>query len=146
MSRSLDLLTDVCSGLPLAVRKMFGGYGFFAPNGGMFAGIVTDDDVILKLEDEKARNELIALGGRPWTYDGKGAPMTMRTWIVVPVEFYDDLEQFALWAHKAHALVPAKRAKKATVRTPSAAKKARPATRRPSKAPAPTVRSKRRRT
>lgn len=109
MSRSLELLTDACADLDFTAKKMFGGHGFFAPNGGMFAGIVTDDEVIFKLADDAARAELVALGGHPWTYTGQDKPMTMAQWIVVPDAFYDDPETFAAWAARAHALVPAKK-------------------------------------
>lgn len=111
MSRALDLLTEACTSLPHTPRKMFGGHGFFAPNGGMFAGIVTDDEVILKLVMGPLRDELIALGGHPWVYDGMKKPTTMKEWIVVPERFYDDGELLATWAAKAHRAVPAKAAK-----------------------------------
>jgi TfoX/Sxy family transcriptional regulator of competence genes len=108
MSRSLELLTDACTGLPVTVKKMFGGHGFFAPNGGMFAGIVTDDEVIFKLVSGPLRDELIAAGGHPWTYQGRDKPMTMQEWIVVPERFYDDSEALRAWAAKAHGAVPGK--------------------------------------
>lgn len=106
MSRSLELLTEACEGLPHRVRAMFGGHGFFAPNGGMFAAVVSDDQVVLKLADDTARSELCGLGGFPWVYEGK---TTMKQWIVVPEGFYDDLETFQAWAKRAHALVPPKK-------------------------------------
>jgi DNA transformation protein and related proteins len=111
---------------------MFGGHGFFAPNGGMFAGIVTADEVILKLADEAARTELIAAGGHPWVYEGKGQAMTMKEWIVVPDGFYDDPELFAAWAKRAHRLVPPKLAKKKTPvkKAPPRATRKAPAKRR----------------
>lgn len=111
MSRSLDILTEACEGLPVTVRRMFGGHGFFAPNGGMFAGIVTDDEAILKLVAGPARDELIAAGGHPWTWTGGPRPMTMSEWIVVPDAFYDDVETFAVWARRACELVPPRVAK-----------------------------------
>lgn len=108
MSRALELLTDACVGLPTRVQKMFGGHGFFAPNGGMFAGIVTDDEIIFKLADAEAKAALISEGGHPWTYAGKQKPMTMAEWIVVPDAFYDDPEALAAWAKRAHRLAPPK--------------------------------------
>ena len=123
---ALDLLTDACAGLPMTIRKMFGGHGFFAPNGGMFAGIVTDDEVIFKLKDATAKAELVALGGHPWTYQGKSKPMTMAEWIVVPQAFYDDQELFASWARRAHRLVPAKIAPKIATKVPSKRAKTKP--------------------
>jgi len=92
---------------------MFGGHGLFAPNGGMFAGIVTDDEIVLKLADEKARAELEALGGHPWVYDGK---MTMKEWIVIPERFYDEPRELAAWAARAHKLAPPKKTTKAAKR------------------------------
>lgn len=111
MSRSLDLLTEACLPLRATAKKMFGGHGFFAPNGGMFAGIVTDDEVIFKLVMGPLRDELISLGGRPWVYQGRDKAMTMKEWIVVPERFYDDHELMALWAAKAFTAVPGKQLK-----------------------------------
>lgn len=112
MSRSLELLTEACASIAHTPRKMFGGHGFFAPNGGMFAGIVTDDAVIFKLVMGPLRDELIALGGHPWVYDGMKKPTTMREWIVVPDSFYDDPELLAEWAAKAQRAAPAKKVTK----------------------------------
>ncbi|MBL8922230.1 MAG: TfoX/Sxy family protein [Myxococcaceae bacterium] len=126
MSTTLDLLSDACLGLPYTARKMFGGHGFFAPNGGMFAGILSDTEVMLKLVAGPERTELISLGGHPWTYTGKAKPMTMQEWIVVPESFFDDPELFAAWAKRAHAQVPPKKLGKANPRR----------TRSPAKAPA----------
>ena len=106
---------------------MFGGHGFFAPNGGMFAGIVTDDEVILKLVNGPARDELIAEGGHPWVYSGQDKPMTMSSWIVVPERFYDDPEAFMTWAARAFELAPPKKAKavkRTVVKVPPAKAKA----------------------
>lgn len=114
MSSTLPLLEEACEGLAYTKRAMFGGYGLFAPNGGIFAAIVDEDRIILKLADEGPRAELVALGGHPWTYAEK---MTMKEWIVVPEELYDEPTRLAEWARRAHALAkpkkaPAKRARK----------------------------------
>jgi TfoX/Sxy family transcriptional regulator of competence genes len=129
MSSSLALLTDACASLDATTRRMFGGHGFFAPNGGMFAGIVTDDQIVFKLVVGPLRDDLIALGGHPWIYDGSKRPMTMHEWIVVPEGFYDDPEQMAAWAAKAHAAVPGKKLK---LKKPAAKKAA--TVKRPKKA------------
>lgn len=118
---NLALLEDACAKLPHTTRAMFGGHGLFAQNGGMFAGIVTDDEIVLKFADEKAREELVALGGHAWVYDRK---MTMREWIVIPERFYDEPRALAEWAAKAWKLAPAKKAKKAAAKKP-VSKKAR---------------------
>jgi TfoX/Sxy family transcriptional regulator of competence genes len=135
MSRSLELLTDGCASLVTTSRKMFGGHGFFAPNGGMFAGIVTDDEIIFKLKVGPLRDELIALGGRPWVYDGHKGPMTMNEWIVIPEPFYDEAELLAAWAAKAHAAVPGKALKLAAKATAPAKKKAAAKGKAPAKKP-----------
>jgi TfoX/Sxy family transcriptional regulator of competence genes len=119
MSRSLELMVEACVGLPTRVQRMFGGHGYFAPNGGMFAGIVPDDELVIKLQAGPARDELIGLGGHPWVYPGKKRPMTMHEWIVVPDGFYDDVDLLHSWLDRAHGLVPAKK-----ITTPRAAKKA----------------------
>ncbi len=122
MSKNLPLLLDACARLKHTKRAMFGGHGLFAPNGGMFAAIVDDDLIVLKFSDDKARAGLEALGGAAWTYGGQKKPMTMREWILIPEDFYDDQELLASWAQRAHQLAPAKAAKKKT----SAPKRAAP--------------------
>lgn len=119
---NIDLLEDACAKLPHTTRKMFGGHGLFAPNGGMFAGIVDDDQIVFKLADEAARNELIALGSKPWVYEGGGKPMTMKEWILAPDDLYDDPRLMAEWAARAHKLVPARKPTRKTTKKPSATK------------------------
>ena len=112
---NLDLLEDACARLPHSTRAMFGGHGLFAPNGGMFAGIVDEDRIILKLAEGEPRAGLVALGGAPWTYAGAPKPMTMREWILVPESFYDEPARLAEWAAVAHRLAkpPKPKGKKA---------------------------------
>lgn len=106
---NLDLLEDACEALPHTTKSMFGGHGLFAPNGGMFAGIVDEDRIILKFEDETARAEFAAIGGEPWNYREK---MTMQAWLLVPDELYDQPHELADWARRAHALAPPPKPKK----------------------------------
>jgi len=110
MSGEFSLLDDACSKLPHTKRKMFGGHGFFAPNGGMFALARRDDVVIFKLADETARTELEALGGKAWGYEGKNKAVVMKEWIIAPLDFFDEPELMEIWAKRAHRLVPAKKA------------------------------------
>ena len=118
---NLDLLEDACARLAHTTRAMFGGHGLFAPNGGMFAGIVDDDRIVLKLARDPERAELLSEGGAPWVYDGK---TTMKDWIVVPDRFYDEPETLAAWAKRAHAIAPPKKAKGAKAPAKKAAGKA----------------------
>lgn len=119
---SLDILEDACVALAHTTRPMFGGHGLFARHGGIFAAIVDDDRIILKLADEPARAELVALGGAPWTYQGK---MTMKEWIVVPETFYDEPATLEAWAARAYRLAPPRKAKAAAKATKRPAKRPR---------------------
>lgn len=105
---NLDLLEDACARLPHSTRAMFGGHGLFAQNGGMFAGIVDEDRIVLKLAEPDARAGLIALGGAPWTYAGK---TTMKDWILVPDAFYDEPARLTEWAAVAHRIAKPPKAK-----------------------------------
>jgi hypothetical protein len=72
------------------------------------------------LEDGPVREALIGLGGKPWVYHGQAKPMTMKNWIVVPEEFYDDHELLGEWAKRARELAPPK---KTPVKKPPASAK-----------------------
>lgn len=89
---------------------MFGGYGFFAPNGGMFAAVVDEDRIALKLDDEAAAAAFVAEGAAPWVYQGR---MSMSRWFVIPDDLYDEPRRLAEWARQAHALARPSKPKKA---------------------------------
>lgn len=59
---------------PVTARAMFGGYGIYA-NGVMFA-LIADDRLYFKV-DENNRENFLALGMTPFTYEGKGKPVIM---------------------------------------------------------------------
>lgn len=126
---NVDILEDACAALPHTTRSMFGGHGLFAPNGGMFAAVVDDDRIALKLPEAGDAEAFRAAGAEPWVYDGKN---TMRGWFVVPDELYDDPRGLAEWARRAHAT--AKPGKKKAAKAPS--KKAAPRKASTKKAPA----------
>ena len=105
---NIDLLEDACAALPHTTRAMFGGHGLFAPNGGMFAAVVDDDRVALKLPLPDDAEAFRAEGGEAWVYDGRA---TMRAWYVVPDELYDDPRRLADWARRAHATAEPPRSK-----------------------------------
>lgn len=134
---SLDLLEEACARLPHATRAMFGGHGLFAPNGGMFAGIVDDDRMVLKLEDPDAAAAFAEEGGRPWTYRDR---MTMRAWLLVPDALYDDPGRLEAWARRAHALAKPSAKKARTPKAPAA--KAPPAKRAAARRPAKAAKKK----
>lgn len=131
---NIDLLEDACAKLAHTTRKMFGGYGLFAANGGMFAGVVDDDRIVLKMEEGTPEHAAFrAQGAQAWVYQGKmGGGMTMRAWLLVPDALYDEPRALAEWAAKAYRIAPAKKAaptKKAAKAAPppkAASKKAAP--------------------
>lgn len=106
---SLALLQDACDALPHTTRAMFGGHGLFAPNGGMFAAVVDEDRIALKLPREVDQAAFVALGGKPWSYQDR---MTMRAWLVIPEAMYDEPTLLAKWCGVAHATAEPKKAKK----------------------------------
>src|SRR5438093_1238038 len=100
---NIDLLEDACAKLAYTKRAMFGGFGLFAPNGGMFAGIVDDDRIVLKfVEDAPEHAEFRTAGGAPWRYQDK---MTMKEWLLVPEAMYDEPRALAECAAGAPAHV-----------------------------------------
>ena len=122
---NIDLLEDACAKLPHSTRAMFGGHGVFAPNGGMFAGIVDDDRIILKFAKGTPDGEAFReAGGVPWVYEGKTGAMTMQEWLLVPDELYDEPRRLAEWCARAHRVAPAKSAKKKAPAKKAPAKKA----------------------
>jgi TfoX/Sxy family transcriptional regulator of competence genes len=104
-------MDEATSGLDFVQKRMFGGSGYFAAHGGIFAAIVTHDDLVLKFPMGEERDALILLGGKPWVYDGQGKAMTMQEWIVVPEAFYDDVELLRAWTLRAYRGAPMKRPK-----------------------------------
>lgn len=122
---TLDLLEDACGKLPYTKRAMFGGHGLFAPNGGMFAAIVDDDRIALKLEEADPDHAAFRdLGAMPWVYGAKAGPTTMRAWLVVPDALYDEPRALAEWVAKAHRAAPAKQVKKGPAKSPESKKAA----------------------
>ncbi len=119
---NIDLMEDACADLPHTTRAMFGGHGLFAPHGGIFAAVVDEDRLILKFADEGERAAFAAIGGHPWTYAGK---MTMKEWLLVPDDLYDEPTTLAEWTRRAYLVAPPKKTKgtkAAAGKSPSKAK------------------------
>lgn len=83
---------------PVRIRSMFGGGGVYL-DGVMFA-LVAGETLYLKADDTN-RPDFEAEGMTPFTYDGKGKPVTMSYW-ELPEALYDDPHELAVWARKAH--------------------------------------------
>jgi len=123
---NIDLLEDAAAKLPHTSRKMFGGHGLFAPNGGMFAGIVDEDRIVLKFERDLTEHAAFrAEGGKPWVYKGKMGSSTMEEWLLVPDRMYDEPQALAAWTARAHRVAPAKKASKKKAPAKKPAKRAR---------------------
>ena len=83
----------------VTTRGMFGGVGVFY-RGLMFA-LIADDTLYLKVDDGN-RGDFEAEGMKPFTYSGKGKPVSMSYW-ELPESTYDDPELFVEWAGNAYA-------------------------------------------
>jgi DNA transformation protein len=72
----IEHVRELLSGLgPVAARRMFGGWGLSVD--GMNVGIVAWDTLYLKTNAE-TESRLLAAGARPFVYEAKGKPMTLR--------------------------------------------------------------------
>lgn len=78
----------------VTIRRMFGGAGIYS-QGVMFA-LEADGEVYLKV-DEETRNAFSKAGSRPFTYAGKGKPVTMSYWLL-PEAAHEDTKELARWA------------------------------------------------
>ena len=100
-------LTDLFAGFgPVTIRAMFGGGGVF--HDGLMFGLIADDTLYLKVDDIN-RADFESEGMGPFTYTGKGKPVSMSYW-EVPEATYDDPDLFVEWAREAFAA--AQRSKK----------------------------------
>lgn len=95
--------------IDLNFKFMFGGMGAFA-RGRMFAAIL-GEDVALKLPPD-AVNDAASEGAKQWVYAESGKEMPMSTYMVMPREIVEDVEQCAYWMKLAIDYVMAQPAKK----------------------------------
>jgi TfoX/Sxy family transcriptional regulator of competence genes len=127
---SLELkacLEELTAPLPrVASRRMFGCDAFLA-GGTMFALVLKEGRIGLKLPDDQLAGLRALPGADPW----KPGDMVMRQWVLVPETFHDDTDGLAPWVSQAHAAallrprpVPARR-KTAKARTRRPARRRR---------------------
>ena len=83
----------------VSVRRMFGGGGVYH-QGVMFA-LISDDALYLKA-DARTEADFAAEGSRPFEYRGKSRPVRLSYW-QVPERLYEDADELAEWARRAHA-------------------------------------------
>ena len=80
------------------VRRMFGGLGVF--HGGVMVGLVSDDVLFLKVNDE-TKDRFVAEGMEPFTYTMKGKPKEM-SYFQAPPDAMEDPGEFEPWARIAY--------------------------------------------
>lgn len=72
----IEHVRELLCGLgPIAARRMFGGWGLSVD--GMNIGIVAWDTLYLKTNAD-TEAQWLAAGARPFVYEAKGRPMTLR--------------------------------------------------------------------
>jgi DNA transformation protein len=114
VSFAVDLLGSLG---PVRARAMFGGHGIYC--GDLMIGLVDDDEIFLKTDDE-TRPAFEAAGCRRWVYTGGGRTME-TSYFRPPDEAHEAPEDMEPWGRL--ALEAARRSARA-----KAAKKAKRAT------------------
>lgn len=95
----VDFLLDQLDGLPdVRAQRMFGGFGIYS--GDLFFGIVHDDILYLKVNDQ-SRNDYVRAGMAPFK-PYKDRPMKMQ-YYQVPAAVVEDAEELCRWARRAFA-------------------------------------------
>jgi DNA transformation protein and related proteins len=108
----VDFLREQIAPLgPLRVRRMFGKTGVFC--GGVMIGMVTDDTLYLRVDDQNRTIFAEAASAPPLNYRKQGRAIDLAFWRV-PDRLFDEPEELVTWARAALAAaqrVAAKRAK-----------------------------------
>ncbi|MGR3914813.1 MAG: TfoX/Sxy family protein [Gammaproteobacteria bacterium] len=100
MSEFTEHLSEVFAQFgEITTRKMFGGHGVY--HGGVMFGLVADDTLYLKV-DAQSKGEFAARGLSAFVYTAGKKPVEMSYWLA-PEEIFEDAEEAALWARRAHA-------------------------------------------
>lgn len=119
-------LEELTAPLPwVTTRRMFGCDAFLA-RGTMFALVLKEGRIGLKLPDD----DLVGLRALPGADAWKPGDMVMRQWVLVPETFHDDSDGLAPWVARAHAAALARSEAGPTRRKPGTARLRRPARRR----------------
>lgn len=83
----------------VSVRRMFGGGGVF--HDGLMFALIAEDTLYLKA-DAETEKDFAAEGSRRFEYRGKSRPVSLSYW-QVPERLYEDSDELAAWARRAHA-------------------------------------------
>lgn len=106
----LDLIAQVGPPFDAAarLRRMFGGHGIFC-DGVMFA-LIADDVLFLKVDDE-TKPSFRDAGSEPFTYEKSGKLIEL-SYLTVPDDAAENVEELRPWAHMALAAANRAKAKK----------------------------------
>jgi TfoX/Sxy family transcriptional regulator of competence genes len=84
-------------------RKVLGSDAWFT-RGSLFTLVSRQAKIVVRLADEAAQDELLAIPGAALWRIGKKAPM--RSWLELPEAMHDDKKALAAWLKRAWALAP----------------------------------------
>lgn len=93
---------------PVLARSMFGGFGIYLD--GVMFGLIAYDTLYFRVDDGNVADYRKAKS-KPFTYEGRSAPIEMPYW-TVPERVYDEGNDFIAWADKAHQAARRVKAKK----------------------------------
>src|SRR5690349_465885 len=115
---------------PVNVRRMFGGAGVFVD--GLMIALISREVIHLKADGETIP-EFEREGLSPFTYATSSGERKLTSYWRMPERLYDDPDELAQWARKAHAVAMRAAARKKQpktvekpVRRPSRKKPSRP--------------------
>ena len=104
-----ERLEELFAGLgQIRIRRMFGGLGIYRGEA-MFA-LVANDTLYMKADTALAE-DYAAAGSVPFTYEGKGKPVTMNYWRL-PDSAQDDPDEATGWARRSLSVAEAAAAKR----------------------------------
>jgi DNA transformation protein len=89
---------------PITLRRMFGGEGLFVK--GQIIGLVMQDRIFFKTDDT-TRPDYVAERCKPFDFV-KGGKRIETSYFAIPERLYDEPEELADWARKAHGIARAK--------------------------------------
>lgn len=110
---------------PVQIKRMFGGAGVYAD--GLMFGLLADDTIHIKANDDAMKADLRAEGSGPFVWipqngPRKGEKLDLGYWRL-PDAALDDPDEAVKWARRALALAKAKAAAKKPKRELKPAKK-----------------------
>jgi DNA transformation protein len=89
----------------IVLRRMFGGEGLYADS--LMFGLVMDDRIYLKTDDG-TRGAYVAEQCDAFTHRTKDGKHVSLSYFTIPERLYDDPDELADWARRAHAVARAK--------------------------------------